>query len=654
MSSAIDLSSLSWSLTGWRPYAWKLRKSAETGGFLHPDHGPFPARLPGSVQENLRRAGAIPDWHVGRNSLAIEWVEHRHWMFVAKLPPLPAGEIVFRSDGLDHNGWILFDGAVVGEFAGAHLPVVLTWTVPEGADGHELALVFGLPPEGQGQLGLTSLAREAKPRYSFGWDWCVRVVPSGARGALRLERPADLRVERVRTRVSLNDDFTRGEVVAIFAAERTISGDTLESVVEHAGVACAVVGQPLCDGENTVRLSVEHPRLWWPNGEGDPTCHTLRTKVLRRGAVVEEFVHEIGFKHIAWKPCAGAPADALPWLCVVNGRPVFLQGVNWTPPRMCYQDVTREETERLVGIYRDLGCNLLRVWGGGYLESPEFYAACDRAGLLVWQEFPLSSSGVDSRPPEDDAYIAGLAAVARHFIRSRQHHACLLQWCGGNELHVDVEDEGGRRRQPLDLSHRALAALAEIVAAEDPVHRFLPTSPYGPRFHSTREEFGRGLHHEVHGPWGIDAYPDGEWERYWQDDDALFRGETGVAGASRLDLLRRHAGGEALWPPDSDLWRHASGWWTQWDRLGAQFAHQDPEQALPAYLDHTRREQAEKLAFAVRARKAAFPRCAGFLIWMGHDAFPCLANTSIIEFDRELKPAAQAVAAVFRAPLPSG
>ena len=106
MTPLLDLSTLDWTLTGWRPFAWKLRKSAETGGFLSPDHGPFPARLPGSVQENLRRAGAIPDWHIGRYSLAIEWVEHRHWMFSATLPQLDlsgAKEAVFCADVLDYS-----------------------------------------------------------------------------------------------------------------------------------------------------------------------------------------------------------------------------------------------------------------------------------------------------------------------------------------------------------------------------------------------------------------------------------------------------------------------------------------------------------------------------------------------------------------------
>ena len=30
--------------------------------------------------------------------------------------------------------------------------------------------------------------------------------------------------------------------------------------------------------------------------------------------------------------------------------------------------------------------NLIRVWGGGLAERPEFYDACDQLGMLVHQE----------------------------------------------------------------------------------------------------------------------------------------------------------------------------------------------------------------------------------------------------------------------------
>ncbi len=426
-------------------------------------------------------------------------------------------------------------------------------------------------------------------------------------------------------------------------------GDATFRATLREGANVVATGE--VQGGGRIELAIDSPKVWWPNGLGAQPLYQLTVAALRDGTVQQEWTCDVGFKHIEWRACEGAPVDAFPWLCVVNGRPIFLQGVNWTPVRMGYQDVTREETERLVGIYRDLGCNLLRVWGGGYLESEEFYAACDRAGLLVWQEFPLSSSGLDSNPPEDDAFIAQITRTARHYLHARQHHACLLQWCGGNELQIEVPWKDGQRRDPLTLRHRTLAALDALVAQEDPGHRFLPTSPYGPRFHSTREEFGLGLHHEVHGPWGLDGFPNhGDWEAYWTDDDSLFRGETGVGGASRVELILKYSGGEATWPPDSPYWRHASGWWTQWDRLRDRFADVKPVDALSEFTEYTRREQAEKLAFAIRAKKAQFPRCGGFLIWMGHDAFPCLANTSIIEFDHVLKPAAHAVAKVLQQP----
>jgi beta-mannosidase len=648
----LDLSTLTWSLTGWRPFAWKLRKSAETGGFLLPDCGPFPARLPGSVQENLLRAGVIPDWHIGRNSLAIEWVEHRQWMFAAPLPALtqpPGSAVIFSAELLDHSGWVLLDGEVVGEFRGAHLPVTIELGEKLARPGsHELSLVFDLPPEGQGQLGFTSLARDQKPRFSFSWDWCVRVIPIGAGGRLVLEGWPAHRVELRRVVNAPSADLRQGTVEFTLATEAGAKPAEVQAVLRRAGSEVTRLHDVLVAPEMKFQMMVSDPELWWPRGEGEQPLYDLAIIVRRDGQLLGRWERELGFKHIEWRPCAGAPEAALSWLCAVNGRPVFLQGVNWTPVRMCYMDTTRAETERLVAIYRDMGCNLLRVWGGGHLETPEFYAACDRAGLLVWQEFPLSSSGMDSDPPRDAAFIAELCEVARHFIRSRQHHACLLQWCGGNELQIEAAEGGVTRRNPLDLSHPALATLAQVVALEDPGHRFLPTSPYGPRFHSAREEFGLGLHHEVHGPWGLDGHPQpGDWENYWRDDDALFRGETGVAGASSLALIRRQAGGEPAWPLGNALWRHSSGWWTQADRLGARFTGMKDDEALAAYVAYTQQEQAEKLACAVRAKKEQFPRCGGFLIWMGHDAFPCLANTSIVEFDHTLKPAAHAVAEVF-------
>jgi beta-mannosidase len=188
-----------------------------------------------------------------------------------------------------------------------------------------------------------------------------------------------------------------------------------------------------------------------------------------------------------------------------------------------------------------------------------------------------------------------------------------------------------------------------VVAEEDPGRRFIPTSPSGPSFLGKRENFGRGVHHQVHGPWGLGDFRDlADWGDYWENDDALFRSEVGVAGAADVGLLRHYSGGLPLWPPTTPLWRHAANWWTQEQRLLEPFGHLPPDEALAAYVEHTRREQAEALAIAAAACKARFPRCGGFVVWMGHDCFPCPANTSLIDFARQPKPAWHALREVFR------
>jgi len=657
----MNLSEMRWALTGWRPLMWKYARVPETSFWVEPEFGPLEGRLPGSVQENLRRAGILPDWHDGLNSRAVEWVEHRHWMFETELPDM-AEAPVFVAESLDYSGWVLVNRRVVGTFRGPHCPVEIDLASAWGEETgpRRLAIVFGTPPEVHGQVGYTSETRELKPRFNYSWDWCPRFVPAGAKGSLALVAKKEHAVRLMGVRTELEADLRTARVMVRMEVPAGCAvGVSLNSEERQrpAGPAGPTMGEEVCAkdwmvvaaGMREFCLEVSGPELWRPNGAGAQALYDLKIVVRdTTGAVMRGFTRTVGFKHVAWRACEGSPMGARPWICVVNGQPLFLQGVNWTPARVAYQDVTREEIDKLVGLYRDMGCNLLRVWGGASLESEEFYEACDRAGLLVWQEFPLSSSGLDSVPPREAEVIDELREVARCFVRARQHHASLLMWCGGNELQEGYEDGDWAKRHPCDESHPCLAAFAEVVAEEDPGRRYLPTSPSGPSFLGKRENFGKGVHHHVHGPWGLGDFKDlDDWRDYWAKDDALFRSEVGVPGCADLELLRRHADGQPLWPLDTPLWRHAANWWTQDQRFAAKFAHLPAEEALAAYVDETRREQAEGLAIAARACRERFPRCGGFIVWMGHDCFPCPSNTSVIDFACQPKPAWEALKEVF-------
>ncbi len=122
--------------------------------------------------------------------------------------------------------------------------------------------------------------------------------------------------------------------------------------------------------------------LWWPNGYGDQPRYALVVELLdAAGDVLDRAERTVGFRHIAWQPCMDAPEDADPWLCVVNGQPIFLQGVNWTPIRPNFADVGAAAYEKRLKLYRDLHVNVLRVWGGAVLEREVFYDLCDALGL---------------------------------------------------------------------------------------------------------------------------------------------------------------------------------------------------------------------------------------------------------------------------------
>jgi beta-mannosidase len=112
-------------------------------------------------------------------------------------------------------------------------------------------------------------------------------------------------------------------------------------------------------------------------------------------------------------------------------------------------------------------------------------------------------------------------------------------------------------------------------------------------------------------------------------------------------LIRRYAGNLPVIPGTMGnvLWRRFY-WWIEWDEFEKDKGREPL--SLEEYVDWSQARQAAALTVAVRAAKARFPGIGGMIFWMGHDAFPCTANTSLIDFEGRPKPAALAVAKIWR------
>lgn len=641
----LDLSQLEWKLSGFHPELWRMQQSMEIGASPHAEVRAIPASVPGSVQYALREAGIIPDWNVGLNFRQCEWVENRHWVFETALPDgwfMDGKSFRLNCQGLDYSGWVMVNGKAAGEFIGSHVPHVFDITTLLQDSGNHLSIIFDCPPRWLGQFGCTSKMTDWKPRYYYSWDWTVRLVQTGIWNGISIEAFDAAEIESFRC---VPD--AEGAAGTLKAWGKTAGGKSVQLTLSKDGEVVREESVP--SGEFDVNWSGLSIDLWNPNMHGgqpiyDCTCALLDAD----GSTLDSITRRVGFRHVEWLQNEGAPEGADPWICAVNGKPIFLQGVNWNPLLPNFADATEADYRKRLELYCDLGCNMLRVWGGGFLETETFYDICDELGLLVWQEFPLSSSGMENWPPEDEKSIAEQSEIALSFIERRQNHVCLVIWCGGNELQgaLDGSKTGGGK--PVDLNHPLIARFNEIVQREDPTRRFLPTSSSGPLFYAQPENYGKGLHWDVHGPWKAEGDLDEAWTTYWANDDSLFRSETGSPGAGPAEITRRYAGDLDPYPgtADNPLWNRHTSWWVEWHVFVNEIGR-EPED-LEEYVDWSQARQAKALSIAAKACKGRFPRCGGILLWTGHDCFPCEANTSIIDFDGNPKPAALALRKIWR------
>ncbi|MFC3801849.1 glycoside hydrolase family 2 TIM barrel-domain containing protein [Cohnella sp. GCM10012308] len=649
------LNGADWRLTGWYPNQWQPRLSMELGVSILPAVAELSASVPGSVQTDLLAAGRMANPFVGLDSLHGEWVTQREWIY-SKTVQIPDGwerdrcELVF--EGLDYAGTVFWNGRKAADFEGTFLPVVVDVTGSLAPDGANLLQVmFRRPPELDGQVGYSSRIRHLKARFGYGWDWIPRMVAVGIWRSVRLRTYEGAAVR----------DFYPEAVPAEEAGQGAVSFRTELEVMRPGAYDCLYAledaeGRTIWQARRQETLRAGPARLalaaivsgiglWWPAGMGAQPLYRARVELRDcEGRIMDAAARTIGFRRIEWRANPGSPADALPYTAVVNGIPVFLRGVNWVPVSPYYGAVTEADYRTQLDPLADMNVNVLRVWGGGLIETPAFYDYCDRRGLLVWQELLQSSSALDNCPPDDPQLLEMLSAVTAAAVREKRAHPSLLIWCGGNELMW----EGFR---PVDERHANIAMLAGLIRELDPGRRFLPASASGPTFCADAKDFGRGVHHDVHGPWLYAGSP-GHYA-FFNGDDALFRSETGTPGASRPGLLRGLRGTCDVWPPTADnpYWTHRGSWWVPWDAVSESFGPwRRDEDELDEFARCSRFLQKESLRYSAEATRRRAPQASGFLVWMGNEPFPNNANTSVLEYDGMPKPAYYALKKAF-APL---
>lgn len=468
-----------------------------------------PAHVPGTVHLDLIEAGLIPDPFYRDNELKVQWVEYEDWEYKKefKIPGqmLNKAHVELVAQGLDTFAAIFLNGQKVAEtdnmFRGYRIDIkpflragkneiVVRFDSPiQRAKIMEEKLPYKLP-------GGSPHVRKAP--YHFGWDWGPRLVTCGIWRSLSLEAWGVARLDELeitqefleknkvllRTKASvLADRARRVAVKATISGKKTFSHS--ESVDLKPGLNI-----------NEKSFSIVNPELWWPAGMGEQNLYTVKIELFEKGRLLDSVEKRIGFRRLALEQKEDEWGKSFRF--VVNGVPFFAKGGNWIPADSFSPRVTKQKYEALLRDCVAANMNMLRVWGGGIYESPEFYNLCDELGLTVWQDFMFACAMF----PGDAAFLENVKAEAEYVVKELRHHPSIALWCGNNECEEGWFHWGWKEQYPPkvgeDYDRIFHQILPQAVEKYDPARAYWPSSPHSEKIGDPRSDKSGDMHY-----WGI-------------------------------------------------------------------------------------------------------------------------------------------------------
>ncbi|CAH1192483.1 Beta-galactosidase [Paenibacillus allorhizoplanae] len=634
MSSKLCLNGDNWKVLDFIDEAWRT-KQVESDKPSDPRPW-ITATVPGSIHQDLWDNGTVPDPYFEQNSLMLEWIPQRSWVYrkTFHVDAEDEGRCArLHLRGIDYSAHIYLNGTLLGTHEAMFTPAEydVASHLRYGADNW-LTVVLDPAPPSESQMGRTSKVGHTKTRMNYWWDFTPRMVHLGIWQEVYIAFSGPVTVEDVYVRPQLNADYSRAEVsVSIEVSSRQEISADIDLTIDHNGseVASKIYStQTLTKGltKLEVMLPIEKPELWWPNGEGAQPLYELTVTVKETGSeeISSHRVTKFGIRQLEFSPNETSHPSALSYTLTLNGRKVYVKGYNWVPIDVLYGVERQEKLEHLLTLAKEANVNLIRVNGVGLIETDAFYDLCNRLGIMVWQEFNLTSSAFNSKPKEEESFISRVVKEAESFIPLKRNHPSLVLWCGGNELE-------SLDKLPLNGEEPVLAALQATVKRLDPDRLWLPCSPSGPLpFNGINMSRNRPDDlHDVHGPW----HHEGLTAQYtlFNAGANLLHSEFGADGLTNLKALEATLKPENRWPVtlQNPVWYHLGSWWVQekqWQGIFGELPN------LETAIEATQFLQAEGVRYAIERNRARKFRNSGALPWMFNEPYPMAACTSAVDY----------------------
>jgi len=496
------------------------------------------ATVPGTVLTSYLNIGALPNPDFGDNQLQISdsffyadfWYRDE---FTA--PPAAQGERSWLNfDGINWKAEVFLNGAKVGHIEGAFMRGRFDVTNLIHAGARNALAVRIEKPATPGSVKEKGAGRGAgnggalgadNPTYhaSAGWDWMstIRGRNTGIWADVYVTQSGPVTIENPLVRTSLPlPDISRADIVIEATLRnqesRPVSG-TLRASFGPATVEISIALDAAAtktvtlDPSASPALRLANPKLWWPNGYGDPNLYPVElTFTTARNLVSDTKSFQSGIRQFTYSEEGNSLKM---W---INGRRFIPRGGSWGFPESMLRFRAREY-DAAVRYERDEHFTMIRNWVG-QTGDEVFYDACDKYGIVVWQDFWLANPSDGPNPDDDDFFLR----VARDYILKIRNHSSVGLYCGRNE---------GVPPKPID------DGLRRLTAELHPGLHYIPSSA-DDNTHGTGTYVVTG-----HGP-----YRNEPQRYYFTNAPPKLHSEMGSANVVTMDSLRLTMPESAMWP----------------------------------------------------------------------------------------------------------
>ena len=388
------------------------------------------ATLPGTVFSSYVAEGLEKDPNFGDNIYKVDKKKYDRDFWYRTEFTVPAGftekTIWLNFKGINRKAAVYLNGTKLGSLDGFMQRGKYDITGLVNKSGPNTLAVLVYWPH-------TPLVNYASPTYipSASWDWMPYVpgLNMGITDDVYLSNTGSLTLDDpwIRTDLPTNARADLSLEMKIKNSSGNFEQGVISGVINPGNIQFSEKVFVGADGSAEIKidkkrfpeLAVNSPKLWWPNGYGNPDLYTCRLSLKVGDVVSDEKEIKFGIKKYTYDTVGHVLH------VYVNGTKVFLKGGNWGMSEYMLR-CRGDEYDTKVRFHKEMNFNIIRNWIGSTTDEA-FYDACDKYGIMVWDDFWLNS--IPNLPDDINTFNANAVEKIKRF----RNHPSIAIWCGDNE-----------------------------------------------------------------------------------------------------------------------------------------------------------------------------------------------------------------------------